>query len=90
MSSSGDQIVSRRGSNGTAVTAAAQREQKAPTLEQVKHVINTMPCSTEIELPNRALVAFTIVRGARGSAIASMKLKLKHVDLSSLNARGPG
>lgn len=59
--------------------ATTQREQKAPTLEQVKHVINSMPASTDIERRNRALVAFTLLTGARDSAIASMKLK--HVDL---------
>src|SRR5258707_1270545 len=59
--------------------ATAQREQKAPTLEQVKHVINTMPTSTEIERRNRSLIALTLLTGARDSAIASMKLK--HVDL---------
>lgn len=59
--------------------ATAQREQKAPTLEQVKHVIAMMPSSTDIERRNRALVAFTLLTGARDSAIASMKLK--HVDL---------
>jgi integrase len=59
--------------------ATAKREQKAPTLEQVKHVINTMPTNTEIELRNRALIAFTLLTGARDSAIASMKLK--HIDL---------
>ena len=59
--------------------ATAQREQKVPTLEQIKHVINTMPAVTDIERRNRALVAFTLLTGARDSAIASMKLK--HVDL---------
>jgi integrase len=59
--------------------ATAQREQKVPTLEQLKHVINTMPASTEIERRNRALISFTLLTGARDSAIASMKLK--HVDL---------
>src|ERR1022692_2094415 len=59
--------------------ATARREQRAPTLEQVRHVISTMPTETEIERRNRALVAFTILTGARDSAIASMKLK--HVDL---------
>lgn len=59
--------------------ATAQREQKAPTLEQVKHVIASMPASTDIERRNRALIAFTLLTGARDSAIASMKLK--HVDL---------
>lgn len=59
--------------------ATARRGQKAPTLEQIKHVINTMPAGTEVEVRNRALIAFTLLTGARDSAIASMKLK--HVDL---------
>jgi integrase len=59
--------------------ATAQRERKAPTLEQVKHVIQIMPGETEIEGRNRALVAFTLLTGARDSATASMKLK--HLDL---------
>jgi len=60
--------------------ATARREQKAPTLEQVKHAISQMPVETEIQRRNRALVAFTLLTTARVSAIASMKLK--HVDLS--------
>jgi integrase len=59
--------------------ATARRPQKVPTMEQIKHVINTMPANTEIERRNRALVAFTLLTGARDSAIAS--LKLKNVDL---------
>jgi len=59
--------------------ATAKRQQKVPTLEQIKHVINKMPAGTEIERRNRALVAFTLVTGARDRAIAS--LKLKHVDV---------
>lgn len=59
--------------------ATARREQKVPTMEQVKHVIATMPCATEIERRNRALLAFTLLTGARDSAIASAKLK--HIDL---------
>ncbi len=59
--------------------ATAQRERKAPTLEQVRSVIETMPSRNEIEHRNRALVAFALLTGARDSAIASMKLK--HVDL---------
>lgn len=59
--------------------ATAQREQKVPTLEQIKHVIHTMPDDTIIERRNRALMAFTLLTGARDSAIAS--IKLKHIDL---------
>jgi integrase len=59
--------------------ATAQREQRAPTIEQIKHALQTMPMRTEIERRNRTLLAFTLLTGARDSAIASMKLK--HVDL---------
>ena len=59
--------------------ATAQRERKEPTLEQIKHVIATMPDGSEIERRNRALMAFALLTGARDAAIASMKLK--HVDL---------
>ncbi len=59
--------------------ATAKRKQKVPTMEQIKHVIETMATSSEIERRNRALMAFTILTGARDSAIAS--IKLKHVDL---------
>ncbi len=61
--------------------ATARREQRVPTLEQLKHVISRMPAGTDIERRNRALLAFTILTGARDSAIASMKLK--HVDLNA-------
>jgi integrase len=59
--------------------ATAQREPRVPTLEQIKHVLQIMPTKTEIERRDRALIAFTLLTGARDSAIASMKLK--HVDL---------
>jgi integrase len=58
--------------------ATAKRHQNVPTMEQIKHVISTMPTDKEIARRNRALVAFTLLTGARDSAIASMKLK--HID----------
>lgn len=64
--------------------ATAQREQRVPTLEQIKHVIVQMPGVTEIERRNRALIAFTLLAGARDRAIAS--LKLKHIDLTENRA----
>jgi site-specific recombinase XerD len=60
--------------------ATAHREQRSPTLEQVKHVIESMPAITEIERRDRALIAFTLLTGARDSAIVSMSLK--HLDLA--------
>jgi len=59
--------------------AKAHRDAPVPTLEQIRHVIRTMPAGTEIELRDRALIAFTILTGARDRATAS--LKLKHIDV---------
>lgn len=59
--------------------AKARREKPVPTLEQVHHVIGTMPAATDIDKRNRALIALAVLTGARAAALAS--LKLKHVDL---------
>jgi integrase len=59
--------------------AKAHRDARVPTLEQIRHVIQMMLAGTEIERRDRALVAFTILTGARDGAIAS--LKLKHIDI---------
>lgn len=59
--------------------ATAHRDRPVPTLDQVTHVLRTMPAATVIERRNRAVVAFTLLTGARDDAIASALLK--HVDL---------
>jgi integrase len=59
--------------------ATTRREPEFPTLEQVKHVLDTMPADSEIARRNHALIAFTLLTGVRDSAAAS--LKLKHVDM---------
>lgn len=61
--------------------ARATRERPAPSLEQIRHVIDSMPSGTEIERRDRALIAFTLLTGARDAAIASAKLK--HVDMAA-------
>ena len=61
--------------------ATARRNRAYPTLAQVKRAIAMMPNATAIERRNRALVAFTLLTGARDRATAS--LKLKHVDLET-------
>ena len=61
--------------------ATARREQVGPTVEQVKHVIAMMPAGSAIQRRDRALIAFTLLTGARDSAIAS--LKLKHLNLNA-------
>ena len=60
--------------------AEARRDQRVPTVEQIRHVLETMPAGSEIEQRNRALIAFTLLTGARDGAIAS--LKLKHIDMT--------
>ena len=59
--------------------ATAKREQTGLTLERATHVIHAMTFDTPIQQRNCALLAFTLLTGARDSAIASMKLK--HVDV---------
>jgi integrase len=59
--------------------AKSHRDEQVPTLEQIRHVIRMMPTGTEIERRDRAIVAFSILTGARDGATAS--LKLKHVDI---------
>ncbi len=61
--------------------ATAHRTKPVPTLDQIKHVIDSMSGDSDITQRNRAIIAFTILTGARDSAIAS--LKLKHIDFTS-------
>lgn len=63
--------------------ATAKRPKLVPTLEQIKHVIETMPCQNDIQRRNRALIALSLLTGARDSAIAS--LKLKHIDVTGMS-----
>src|SRR5262249_50789668 len=45
--------------------AKPPRPPRVPTLEQIRHVVKNMPTTTDIELRDRALIAFTILTGAR-------------------------
>jgi integrase len=60
--------------------ARASRPKAPPTLEQMHHVLHSMPRSSPIELRNRGLVALAMLTGARDGALAS--LRLKHLDLT--------
>jgi integrase len=59
--------------------AKTRRDERAPTLDQIRHVIGMMPVASEIDRRNRALIAFIILTGARDRAVAS--IKLRHVDV---------
>ena len=59
--------------------AAARREQRIPSLEQIRHVLANMPVETDLDLRDRAVIAFTLLTGARDGATTSFKLK--HIDI---------
>ncbi|PPD14206.1 MAG: recombinase XerC [Methylobacterium sp.] len=76
----GDAEYFNPSANDTRIASAA-REKPAPSLEQIRHVLASMPHETDIEKRNRALIAFTILTGARDDAIAS--LAIGNVDLKA-------
>jgi integrase/recombinase XerD len=58
--------------------AKSPADRAIPTVEQVLHVIESMPATTAIEKRNRALVAFIALTGTRDGA--AVTLRLKHFD----------
>lgn len=62
-------------------TAKAKHQKPVATVEQIKHVLSVMTDNSPIEKRNKALIAFTLLTGARDSAIAS--IKIKHVDFNA-------
>lgn len=64
--------------------AYARREKHVPSLEDIKLVLSVMPSGSDMELRDRAVVAFTILTGARDGAIASFRLKHLSLEKESL------
>lgn len=64
--------------------AYARREKHVPSLEDIKLVLSVMPSGSDMELRDRAVVAFTILTGARDGAIASFRLKHLNLEKESL------
>jgi integrase len=60
--------------------AFGRSERPVPTTDQIMHVLRFMPAGSDIEKRDRALIAFTLLTGARDGAIASFKLKHINVD----------
>jgi integrase len=67
-------------SNNEGRIASARRNPPVPTIEQIRHVLASMPVETVVDRRNRAVIAFTLISGARDAAIAS--LCLKHINLT--------
>lgn len=61
--------------------AAARREKRVATLEEITHVLSIMPSDIAVERRDRALIAFIILTGARDGAVASFRLK--HIDIGA-------
>ena len=61
--------------------ATARRERPYPSVEQILHTIRHMPAHSAVQRRDRALLAFTLLTGARDSATAS--LRLKHIDIEN-------
>jgi integrase len=61
--------------------ATASRQRPAPSLDQVRHIVQTMPAETVMERRDRAVVALMMLTGARDAAVAS--LRLKHLDVAA-------
>jgi len=59
--------------------ATASRQRAAPSLDQVRQIVESMPWATVVERRDRAVVALIMLTGARDAAVAS--LQLKHLDL---------
>jgi integrase len=55
--------------------ATARRHKPCASLKQIRAVLDAMPTTTEIEWRDHALIAFTILTGARDRAIVSFRLK---------------
>ncbi len=55
-------------SDKEAKIAKAVADRPVPTLDQIRHVLQNMPCSTDIELRNWAIVALILLTSARDLA----------------------
>jgi len=65
--------------------AQVGEQRPSPSIEQVRHVLETMPAETALQKRDRAIVAFLILTGIRDGA--AIGLKLRHVDLFSRTVR---
>ncbi|MGZ3304845.1 MAG: tyrosine-type recombinase/integrase [Asticcacaulis sp.] len=66
-------------SNHDTHIAKAVSEKRISTLDQIRHVLSVMRATTDMEMRDRAVVAFALLTGARDNAIAS--IRIGHVDL---------
>lgn len=63
---------------GEVAAARSSSSRNVPTIEQIRVAIEAMPAISDIEMRDRAVIAFIAVTGIRDRAAAA--LRLKHVD----------
>ncbi len=61
--------------------ANSRPRRQIPTVEQIVHIVRTLPVTRDDELRNRALIAFILLSGARANAAASFSLG--NIDLNA-------
>jgi integrase/recombinase XerD len=61
--------------------ATASRQRAAPSVDQVRRIVEAMPVGTVVERRDRAVVALIMLTGGRDAAVAS--LRLKHLDVAA-------
>lgn len=58
----------------------AEEYKPHPSLDQIKHVILSMPLETETQRRDRAMIAFMVLTGIRVGALISLKIKHVHLE----------
>lgn len=69
-----------RPSRSDEAISRGRRPKPVPGLDQIRTMLGAMPAATSIDRRNRAIVALTILTGARDNATAS--LLMRHLDLA--------
>jgi integrase/recombinase XerD len=71
-------------SSRDAAIAKARRQRAVPTVDQIGHVVKSMPSGSDLERRDRALIATAILTGARDNALASLQLRDVNLDALSI------
>ncbi|MFD0978219.1 tyrosine-type recombinase/integrase [Tropicimonas aquimaris] len=66
-------------SNAEQAQARSHDAKPAPTLDQIRHLLENMPSATDIQRRDRAIIAFLALTGIRVGALIT--LRVKHVNL---------
>jgi integrase len=65
--------------NAEQAQARSHDVKPSPTIDQIRYVLTSMPTATDVQLRNRAVIAFLALTGIRVGALIT--LKMRHVNL---------